>query len=247
MNFLITKGYQELFHYTNKLRPNELPSHEQMLHAGTTIELNAGARDLFKDMKEAWRQQRSRNKKKQTGHLVSTFTLNGETKYILQRMAKALDISATALLEKLIAKAYQSHLRKQDKQPHKQPTQTLQGDRSDTLADIKNTLSGEVFQPDSSAVNDCALRECSDDENSSVEQPVIITGTIPSTVYLANEHEQISNAAKNTFIPKKRKKYNLLSVEQTKRLPADHVEKPDSPLDAVVNPDNENESTGSLP
>lgn len=137
IEYLSAKGYQELFYYQQKVCPDELPSHEQMLHAGTKIEQSAGARELLKDMKDAWRQQRNRNNKKQEGHLICSFTLNGETKKNLKKMAAELNISATALLERLIEKAYQTHTRKQAKQPRVPLAKNPQGNRSETLRGYK--------------------------------------------------------------------------------------------------------------
>ncbi len=149
IEFLWAKGYQELFHYQQKIHPSELPSHEQMLQAGTEIERNAGARELLKDMKDAWRQQRNRNKKKQEGHLVCAFTLNGDTKKKLKIMASELNISTTALVEKLIEKAYQTHIRKQAKQPRTRLAETPRGNRSDTLRDHKENYKKELPQASS--------------------------------------------------------------------------------------------------
>jgi len=149
IEYLSAKGYQELFYYQQKICPDELPSHEQMLHAGTKIEQSAGARELLKDMKDAWRQQRNRNNKKQEGHLVCSFTLNGETKKNLKKMASELNISATALLEILIKKAYQTHTKKQAKQPRVRLAKKPQGNRSDTLRGYKENYKNNPTQTSS--------------------------------------------------------------------------------------------------
>lgn len=120
-----------------------------MLHAGTKIEQSAGARELLKDMKDAWRQQRNRNNKKQEGHLVCSFTLNGETKKNLKKMASELNISATALLEILIKKAYQTHTKKQAKQPRVRLAKKPQGNRSDTLRGYKENYKNNPTQTSS--------------------------------------------------------------------------------------------------
>ncbi|WP_462381943.1 hypothetical protein [Pseudomonas sp. Marseille-QA0892] len=149
IEYLSAKGYQELFYYQQKICPDELPSHEQMLHAGKKIEQSAGARELLKDMKDAWRQQRNRNNKKQEGHLVCSFTLNGETKKNLKKMASELNISATALLEILIKKAYQTHTKKQAKQPRVRLAKKPQGNRSDTLRGYKENYKNNPPQTSS--------------------------------------------------------------------------------------------------
>jgi hypothetical protein len=143
IDFLWARGYQQLFYFQQKIRPDEPPSHEQMLHVGTEIERSAGARELLKDMKDAWRQQRSRSKKKQEGHLVCAFTLNRETKNNLKKMASDLNISATALVENLIEKAYQAHIRKQAKQPRARPAKIPMGNRSDTAKSHKENYKKE--------------------------------------------------------------------------------------------------------
>lgn len=152
IKYLSAKGYQEFFCYQQKICSDELPSHEQMLHAGTKIEQSAGARELLKDMKDAWRQQRNRNKKKQEGHLVCSFKLNGETKKNLKKMASELNISATALLERLIEKAYQTHTRKQAKQPRVRLARNPQGNRSDTLRSYKENYKNNPPQTSSSPI-----------------------------------------------------------------------------------------------
>ncbi|WP_415844245.1 hypothetical protein ACMYUJ_13030 [Stutzerimonas zhaodongensis] len=170
IEYLLAKGYQGIFYYQQKIRPGELPSHEQMLHAGTKIEQNAGARELLKDMKDAWRQQRNRNNKKQEGHLVCTFTLNGDTKKNLKKMANELNISATALVENLIAKAYQTHIRKQAKQPRARLAKTPQGNRSDRLRGDKENYKNELPQASASS--------STQDDNSSSTDDAKVTNTL---------------------------------------------------------------------
>ena len=83
-------------------------------------------------MKDAWRQEKSRSKKKEEGYRPCLFTLKGTTRDDLQRMANEQGTDATALLEKLIEKAYKTHLKKQQRaQQPKQPKQTIYGDRQD--------------------------------------------------------------------------------------------------------------------
>lgn len=119
--YLLTKGFEKHFHFRDKVLPTELPSHQEMLHAGMAIEQKTGARELFRDMKDAWRQEKSRNKKKETGRQVCAFTLNSATKAMLDDMARELGTNATALLEKMISKAHKSHTSKAKKQ---NPTQS---------------------------------------------------------------------------------------------------------------------------
>lgn len=61
------KAVESLFHYREKILPNELPSHKEMLDAGMYIEQETVARELFGDMKDAWRQEKDRKKKRIKG------------------------------------------------------------------------------------------------------------------------------------------------------------------------------------
>lgn len=116
LDYLRAKGFNRLFHFRDKILPTEFPSHSEMLHAGMDIEQEACARELFRDMKDAWRQERDRNKKKNSGRQVCAFSLNTTTKVNLQEMAKDREVSATALLEILIEKAFRKHKSKTEKQ-----------------------------------------------------------------------------------------------------------------------------------
>lgn len=107
-------------------------SRRDLLRVGQTLEEGKGARELFRDMKDAWRQLKNRSKKKEEGYRPCLFTLKGTTRDDLQRMANEQGTDATALLEKLIEKAYKNHLKKQQRaQQPKQPKQTIYGDRQD--------------------------------------------------------------------------------------------------------------------
>ena len=107
-------------------------SRRDLLRVGQTLEEGKGARELFRDMKDAWRQLKNRSKKKEEGYRPCLFTLKGATRDDLQRMANEQGTDATALLEKLIEKAYKTHLKKQQlEQEQKQPKQTIFGDRQD--------------------------------------------------------------------------------------------------------------------
>ena len=107
-------------------------SRKDLLRLGQKLEEEKGARELFRDMKDAWRQEKIRNKKKEEGYRPCLFTLKGATRDDLQRMANEQGTDATALLEKLIEKAYKTHLKKQQRaQQPKQPKQTIYGDRQD--------------------------------------------------------------------------------------------------------------------
>ena len=114
--YLRAKGLGRLFYYSDENQPKELPSHEDMQRAGMKIEKEGGARELFRDMKDAWRQEKSRNKKKDSGHQVCAFTFSTTTKTNLQEMAMERGTSATELLETLISKAHKAHISKAKKQ-----------------------------------------------------------------------------------------------------------------------------------
>lgn len=120
-DYLLLRGRTKHFEYREKVQPDTPYSHEEMLKIGGKIEQEDEdeAYKLFQGMKRAWRQERSRQRKKETGHKACLFTLNGQTKDKLKQMAKELDTDATALLEKLITKAYKAHQRKQDEQSSK--------------------------------------------------------------------------------------------------------------------------------
>lgn len=167
LGYLRAKGFESLFHYREKILPNELPSHKEMLDAGMYIEQETAARELFGDMKDAWRQEKDRKKKKDSGRQVCAFTLSTITKTNLQIMAKEQKKSATALLESMITKAYAAHLRRQQKQ---QPKQTLQGDRHRTIQDLRKVLGGEVTQSDVSPMPGRGLIEESMNEPDLPEQ-----------------------------------------------------------------------------
>lgn len=121
VEYLRAKGFDDLFPCRKKRSLDELPSHKEMLDAGMGIERKQAARELFGDMKGAWRQEKDRQKKKDSGRQVCAFTLDTIIKANLQVMAKEQNISATALLESLITKAYSAHLRRQQKQNSKNP------------------------------------------------------------------------------------------------------------------------------
>lgn len=131
-DYLQQRGHESLV--ADHINPSII-SLNDLLRAGQKLEEGKGARELFRDMKDAWRQEKSRNKKKEEGYRPCLFTLKGATRDDLQRMANEQGTDATALLEKLIEKAYKTHLKKQQraqqpKQP-KQPKQTIYGDRQD--------------------------------------------------------------------------------------------------------------------
>jgi len=117
--YLRAKGFDDLFPCRKKRSLGELPSHKEMLAAGMYIEEETAARELFGDMKGAWRQEKDRQKKKDSGRQVCAFTLDTIIKANLQVMAREQNMSATALLESLITKAYSAHLRRQQKQHSK--------------------------------------------------------------------------------------------------------------------------------
>lgn len=137
--YLRAKGLERLFYYSDENQPKELPSHEDMQRAGMKIEQEGGARELFRDMKDAWRQEKSRNKKKETGRQVCAFTFSTTTKNSLQEMAMEQGTSATELLETLISKAHKAHVSKAKKQkslqakPEKTASNTFAGGRQPSV------------------------------------------------------------------------------------------------------------------
>ena len=165
--YLRAKGFENLFRHREKILPNELPSHKEMLAAGMNIELEAEARELFGDMKDAWRQEKNRKKKKDNDRQVCAFSLNMTTKNRLQEMAKKKETNATALLETLITRAHKAYLREQQKQ---RPKQTLQGDRHRTILDLHDVLGGDVTQSDVTAMPSGGLAEESMYEPDCLEQ-----------------------------------------------------------------------------
>lgn len=122
-----------------------------LLRAGQKLEEGKGARELFRDMKDAWRQEKSRNKKKEEGYRSCLFSLKGSTKDNLQQMANEQGTDATALLEKLIDKAYKAHLKKQQSaQEQEQPKQTIYGDRQDIgLLKDESAMTSKEAKPNS--------------------------------------------------------------------------------------------------
>lgn len=215
IDYLQAKRAEDLFHFRDKVLPNELPSHEDMQRAGMEIEEDTGARELFRDMKDAWRQERSRNKRKETGHRPCLFILKGSTKDNLQLLAKELGTDATALLEKLIGKAYQAHIGKQ-KGRTKKPKQTLQGDRSDTIQDLEEKFTGNKAQPDGPNVQEPTLPQESAGDSltespactlSTSEQLVVMIGAEPSEADLAEDLAKIQNDIKN-MRPKHKQRYD---------------------------------------
>jgi hypothetical protein len=156
LKYLQAKGLERIFHNGERILPDELPSHNEMLDAGMYIEQGTGARQLFSDMKDAWRQERDRNKKKEAGRQVCVFTLCKATKNHLKTMAKEQKQSPTVLLESMITKAYTAHVRRQQRQLSKQ---TLQGSRHHTIQDLHEMFVGGVIQPDNSAIPSRSLAE----------------------------------------------------------------------------------------
>lgn len=156
LKYLQAKGLERIFDSGERILPNELPSHNEMLDAGMYIEQDAGASKLFRDMKDAWRQERDRNKKKESGRQVCAFTLSTATKSHLQTMAKEQKKSPAVLLDSMITKAYAAHVRRQQRQL---PKQTLQGSRHHTIQDLHEMFVGGAIQPDNSAIPSHSLAE----------------------------------------------------------------------------------------
>lgn len=165
--YLRTKGFEKHFHFRDKVLPTELPSHQEMLHAGMEIEQEAGARELFRDMKDAWRQEKSRNKKKESGRQVCAFTFSATSKANLQEMAQKKGTNATALLEKLIARAYKAD---QPKTATKKKEQPPQVDQRPSLDDIYDHLSGNSVLDGEQAIQNPPPERSSTDAISAPEQ-----------------------------------------------------------------------------
>ncbi|WP_339461115.1 hypothetical protein [Pseudomonas sp. EA_105y_Pfl2_R69] len=142
-DYLEGKGFGDEFLYKDKIQPGEQPSHLEMLNAGVKIERDPIARELFRDMKDAWRQERNRKKKKDSGHQVCAFTFSTTTKSNLQEIAMAQGTSATELLETLISKAHKAHISKAKKQktpqakPEKTASNTFAGGRQPSVGNTE--------------------------------------------------------------------------------------------------------------
>lgn len=167
LKYLQGKGLERIFDSRERILPNEPPSHNEMLDAGMYIEQDAGASKLFRDMKDAWRQERDRNKKKESGRQVCAFTLSTATKSHLQTMAREQKKSPAVLLESMITKAYAAHVRRQQRQL---PKQTLQGNRQHTIQDLHEIFVGGAIQSDNSAIPSHSLTEESMGEPELLEQ-----------------------------------------------------------------------------
>lgn len=143
--YLETRGYADRFEHRDKVLPNKPVSHIELIHAGDKIEQESGARELFRDMKDAWRQKRSRDGAK--GRKVCSFTLNKTTKTSLREMAKDQGLSATDLLETLISRAYQAHLRKMKKRSEKTQVMLQEG-RPNDIGRLYKIFCEDTAQPD---------------------------------------------------------------------------------------------------
>ncbi|MFL1555071.1 hypothetical protein [Pseudomonas sp. O11] len=170
LEYLRAKGFESLFHHREKIRPNEIPSHKEMLAAGMNIELEAGARELFGDMKHAWRQEKDRKKKKDSDRHVCAFSFSSTTKIRLQEMAKEKATNATALLETLITKAHKAHVLKQQKQ---RPKQTLQGDRVYTIEGLHEQFVGSLGKAEDSTLLERAITDESISKPGPPEQQLV--------------------------------------------------------------------------
>lgn len=156
--------------------------------------------------------------KKANGYRPCLFILKDSTKKDLQRMAGELDTDATALLEKLIAKAYKAHQRKKDKTSGKQLKQTLQGDRNHSLEDIKEILSGDTPQPNTLITLGIPLTERPTDSDSPSEQPVAMEGNDIA------ESDPARDLAQTRSAMKKRKRYTIPDMRLVQPPSFDQVE-----------------------
>jgi len=200
--YLRTKGFEKHFHFRDKVLPTELPSHQEMLHAGMEIE-QAGARELFRDMKDAWRQEKSRNKKKESGRQVCAFTFSATSKANLQEMAQKKGTNATALLEKLIARAYKAQQPKPDAKTEEPPKQPPQDDQFRSLEEIRDALSEDTELNDEQAIQNPPPEGSSTDAISAPEQITIADNQEPairSGTSTPDTHEQIDSPQAETPI-----------------------------------------------
>lgn len=137
--YLLLWNHTKHFEYRDKIQPDTLYSHEEMLRIGEKIEQEDCARELFRDMKDTWRQERNRKKKKDSGYQVCAFTFSTTTKTNLQEMAIEQGTSATELLETLISKAHKTHASRTKKQkilqskPEKTASNTFAGGRQPSV------------------------------------------------------------------------------------------------------------------
>ena len=99
-------------------------------------------------MKDAWRQKRSRDGAK--GRKVCSFTLNETTKASLKEMAKDQGVTATDLLETLICRAYQAHLRRQKKRSEKTQVMLQEG-RTNDIRRLHEIFCEDTAPPDTPA------------------------------------------------------------------------------------------------
>ncbi|MEA9988168.1 hypothetical protein QN404_04585 [Pseudomonas sp. RTS1] len=118
LDYLWAKGFQVFDKEDRADTPILFARHGEMLELGAKIERRNDGREIFQDMKAAWRQKDRRDSAK--GKTVCAFTLSMSAKTNLREMAEDLEKSATALLESFITKAYKAHIRKRQKQQPKE-------------------------------------------------------------------------------------------------------------------------------
>lgn len=118
LDYLWAKGFQGFDKENRAGSPMLFARHREMLELGAKIERRNDGREIFQDMKAAWRQKDRRDSAK--GKKVCAFTLSTSAKTNLREMAEDQGKSATALLESLITKAYKAHTRKRQTQQSKQ-------------------------------------------------------------------------------------------------------------------------------
>ncbi len=223
-DYLRFKGFEDLVaDHINSLSI----SRKDLLRLGQKLEEEKGARELFRDMKDAWRQEKSRNKKKEEGYRPCLFTLKGATRDDLQRMANEQGTDATALLEKLIEKAYKTHLKKQQraqqpKQP-KQPKQTIYGDRQDInqLRDSPDEAKAPTEEHEEPAAQS--------QENRSAIQ----------TLETPHEQRTFKKVTENIRFQRKRVSLSMPQKPQGQEQPTDASETPKPLTEIEDNPDKE--------
>ena len=132
-------------------------------------------------------------------------------------MAVELNTDATALLEKLISKAYKAHERKKDNKPEKRPEQTLQGGR-DSLEDIREVLSDGTPELNAPIAQDFFSTKQSTDADSPSGHP---RATMRADI---SEPDAARDLTKMT-LPRK-KPYTFPDTRQAKPPSTDQVEAP---------------------
>lgn len=164
--YLATRGFLERHEHPDNRQFGQQLTYEELVRIGRRLQEQ---RALIKEMKAAWNQQKHRMKN--DGRKTYTLTLKTTTKARLEELSR--DSSMSAILESLIDKAYKARLRKEQKISGT-TKQTLQGDRDNTLEDIRALLAGDSTPPDDSGATAQALTEISMDVPCHLERPQLL-------------------------------------------------------------------------